>query len=135
MNIRSFGSSALAITFAASILATATAACTVKTTGTGPTPSEKDGGKSPEDEDDDPKSDTKKDGGKPSTSTGSSSCLEIFSCAAECTGEGCEESCFEKGSSAGKAQVEAVLACASENECEDDECLAANCAEEVEACK
>ena len=98
-----------------------------------------DGGTSSEEEGDEnpgtSKPGTKSDGGKPSTSTGSSSCQEILSCAIECEEPNCEETCFENGSAAGKAQLEALIGCVQANDCEDDECIIANCGAEYEACE
>ena len=143
MNIRSFGSTSLAITFAASLLAFASAACTVKTTGTGPAPTA-DGGAS-SDDDDDKDSDAKpgtgsKTGSKPGTekpsgNTSGSTCQQIFQCALECEDVDCEDACYAKGTPAGKAQVDALIACSQANECTDGECIIANCSTEYEACE
>lgn len=140
MNIRSFGSSSLAITFAASILACASVACTVKTTGTGPAPAA-DGGSSNDDDDKGTKTGTgtKADGGtKPGTdkpSSGTATCQQIFQCALECEDTDCEDACYAKGSASGKAQVDALVACSTENACEDGDCITANCSAEYEACE
>ncbi len=135
MNIRSFGSSSLAITFAASLLAFASAACTVETTGTGPTPAA-DGGESSNDDDDKPGTGSKPGTEKPSgnTTTGST-CQQIFECALECEDVDCEDACYAKGTTAGKAQVDALIACSQANECSDGECIIASCSAEYEACE
>ena len=146
MNIRSFGSSSLAITFAASLLACASAACTVKTTGTGPAPTA-DGGASSNDDDDAAKDAKPGPGSKPGTgaqpgpeqpsgdTTTGSTCQQIFQCALECEDVDCEDACYAKGTTAGKSQVDALIACSQANECTDGECIIANCSTEYEACE
>ncbi len=136
MNIRSFVSSSLAITFAASIFACASAACTVKTTGTGPAPTKTDDDDSDSDAGTKKPTGTKSDGGTPTGSTGGgTSCTAIIQCALACNDTACEDACYAKGSAAGKSQVDTLLACAEENKCEDGDCITANCSAEYDACE
>ncbi|HVH46142.1 MAG TPA: hypothetical protein VM925_27520 [Labilithrix sp.] len=125
-----------------STLALASLACSSSTTGTGPALGETaDGGKAATHDDDDnvdpkPTTGTKIDAGtKPSPQTGTSTCREIFSCAAECAEPGCEDVCYNAGSTKTQQQVDAVVKCSADNACEDGACIEQNCAAELTACE
>ena len=76
---------------------------------------------------------TSKDGGV-TPSTAPLTCLEVFQCAADCTGTGCEDECFERGSADAKMAVTDVANCYQTNGCADGPCLQTNCATELGAC-
>jgi hypothetical protein len=87
-------------------------------------------------------SSTAPDGGSSSSTQDESStsttapltCLEVFSCAAECTGTGCEDACLATGSSDARSAVNSVLKCYETNGCADAPCLQTKCGSELGAC-
>lgn len=101
----------------------AVTACTTTTTTTA-TPT--DGG-------------TSADGGSP-TDGGTSgtvaplTCLEIFQCAADCTGTGCEDACLARGSADAKTAAGGLATCYQTNSCADATCLQTKCNTELGAC-
>lgn len=61
-------------------------------------------------------------------------CLEIFQCAANCTGTGCEDACLARGSADAKTAVTDVVNCYQTNNCADGTCLQTNCGTQLGAC-
>jgi len=76
---------------------------------------------------------TTQDGGSTS-STAPLTCLDVFQCAAACTGTGCEDACLASGSAAAKTAVNEVLTCYQTNGCADGACLKTSCGKELDAC-
>ena len=83
------------------------------------------------------------DTGNDNTDTGSQggdACTDIYSCYSKCSDKDCAQACYDKGSSAGQSQFEAMLGC-WENKCQNattdeefSDCVADNCRTETEAC-
>jgi hypothetical protein len=61
-------------------------------------------------------------------------CFGIFQCAADCTGTGCEDACFARGTDDAKTATTNVVTCYQDNACDGGDCLQTNCAAEVRAC-
>lgn len=67
-------------------------------------------------------------------STAPLTCLEIFQCAADCTGTACEDACGERGSEDAKSAATGVVNCFQTNSCTDAACLQTKCTAELGAC-
>lgn len=61
-------------------------------------------------------------------------CFGIFQCAADCSGDGCEDACFARGTDEAKAATTEVVTCYQANACDGGDCLQAKCRTEVSAC-
>jgi hypothetical protein len=63
-------------------------------------------------------------------------CGGIFDCADQCekAGTDCSDACLAKGSPAGTASANGLVACAESNSCSDEACIREKCATEVKAC-
>lgn len=72
------------------------------------------------------------DGGDPSSEP--LTCLKVFQCGAACSGDGCEDACFARGTAEAKEAVTNVVTCYQAHACDGGDCLQANCLTEVRAC-
>lgn len=74
------------------------------------------------------------DGGPPDPST--LACLDVLTCAGDCSGTGCEDQCVDRGTLTAQAQVLALVTCVSDAGCVDASisCIQANCSAELTAC-
>ncbi len=62
-------------------------------------------------------------------------CVLVLACAEPCEDEACYEACLELGSEIGAGEAHALVLCDIENMCNGDEqCLEANCGDELFAC-
>ncbi|MGB0646245.1 MAG: hypothetical protein ACPGQS_03660 [Bradymonadia bacterium] len=63
-------------------------------------------------------------------------CQGIYTCFNECSDgdRACLDDCFNRGTSAAQAQVNAIGECAQTNECRDGNCVELNCPDQVAAC-
>jgi len=63
-------------------------------------------------------------------------CPKILDCASKCVADDskCEDGCLTQGSPAAKDQVNSLVTCVTENNCEDSACFEANCQSELKAC-
>lgn len=61
-------------------------------------------------------------------------CFGIFQCAADCTGDGCEDACVARGSDEAKTATANLVNCYQTNECDGGDCLKEKCQAEIDAC-
>lgn len=68
--------------------------------------------------------------------TGSMTCRQIVEeCDKECGDPLCLRRCSDQGTAEGAAQHTAVLDCAQQNGCMDEDCIRANCKTEADTCQ
>lgn len=96
-----------------------TVACSPSTTGSGAAP---DGGAAASE-------------GGAGSSTRPLGCSGIFECATSCAEDDtCEDKCLAQGSPASQDAAKGVVTCATDNSCQDAECLQTSCRTELQAC-
>jgi hypothetical protein len=65
---------------------------------------------------------------------GGSTCAEVIDCANECSTDACADECVEDASSDAQELILDLANCITESGCQDAECLATECGNEIDAC-
>lgn len=83
-------------------------------------------------------------GGTPGTDGGANggatesalTCVGVFDCAVKCpdNDDPCSDGCLAKGTPDAKASVDAIVACYTQFNCEDEACFSENCSATLDAC-
>ncbi len=73
---------------------------------------------------------------QPSAQDNNLACTDIYDCFRACAAQdqACRQGCFDRGSITSQAQVNAIGTCVQNNQCEDDECVEAECYDELVQC-